>query len=147
MYVERTFTVARPVEAVFDYLSDFSHTTDWDPGTVQTRRVSGDGGVGTTYANTSQFLGRKVELSYETMEVARPTRLRFRGTNGKAVSTDTMTFSPADGSSATRIHYRADFDFGAVTNLVAPLVLKRKIEALADETVEKMTAALLVKTR
>lgn len=146
MHVERTFTVARSVEAVFDYLGDFCHTTDWDPGTVQTSRVSGDGGVGTTYANTSQFLGRKVELSYETMELERPTRLRFRGTNGTAVSTDTMTFSPAGDGSATQIHYRADFDFGAVVNLVAPLVLKRKIEALADETVVKLTAALLDKT-
>ena len=57
MHVERTFTVAQPVETVFDYLADFTHTNEWDPGTVETTRTSGDGGVGTTYANTSEFMG------------------------------------------------------------------------------------------
>ena len=48
MHVERTFTVPRPIEAVFAYLADFAHTEQWDPGTVETRRTGGDGGVGTT---------------------------------------------------------------------------------------------------
>ena len=38
---------------MFAYLSDFTTTNEWDPGTVSTERVSGDGGVGTTYHNTS----------------------------------------------------------------------------------------------
>ena len=50
----------RPLEAVFDYLSDFTHTNEWDPGTVSTIRTFGDGGLGTTYDNTSEFMGRKV---------------------------------------------------------------------------------------
>ena len=49
MHVERTFTVATPIEAVFDYLADFTHTNEWDPGTIETRRISGNGGVGTKY--------------------------------------------------------------------------------------------------
>ena len=57
---------------VFDYLSDFTHTNEWDPGTVETRRTSGDGGVGTTYANTSEFMGRRSELTYETVELRAP---------------------------------------------------------------------------
>ena len=71
MHVERTFTVPRPVEVVFDYLADFTHTEDWDPGTVRTRRTSGDGGAGTTYANTSQFMGRTSDLTYETTALER----------------------------------------------------------------------------
>jgi uncharacterized protein YndB with AHSA1/START domain len=35
MHVERTLTVPRPVELVFDYLGDFTHTNEWDPGTVE----------------------------------------------------------------------------------------------------------------
>jgi uncharacterized protein YndB with AHSA1/START domain len=81
MYVERTLTVPRPIESVFDCLGDFAHTDEWDPGTVETTRVSGDGGVGTTYANTSEFLGRRTSLDYETITFDRPTRLQFRGHN------------------------------------------------------------------
>lgn len=140
MHVERTFAVSRPIEAVFDYLADFSRTEQWDPGTVECRRTSGDGGVGTTYANTSEFMGRRTSLVYETLEHEPPTRLRFRGRNETATATDTMTFSPR--GTGTEIHYRADFDFGRLLNLVAPLVLRRKLDRLADETVEQMTRTL-----
>ena len=67
MHVERTFTVDREIAHVFDFLSDFENTEKWDPGTIETRRLSGDGGVGTTYRNRSRFMKREVELEYETI--------------------------------------------------------------------------------
>jgi carbon monoxide dehydrogenase subunit G len=142
MHVERTFTVPGRVESVFDYLSDFTNTNQWDPGTVQTRRTSGDGGVGTIYANTSEFMGKKSELTYETTELERPHRLQFRGHNDKVHTADTMTFQPA--GEQTEVHYRADFDFGLALNLVAPLFIRSKLEKLADETVAQMKRALSV---
>jgi carbon monoxide dehydrogenase subunit G len=142
MHVERTLTVPRPVELVFDYLGDFARTNEWDPGTVETRRTSGDGGVGTTYANTSEFMGRQVELTYETLVHDRPRRLQFRGTNKQATATDTMTFEPAADGTATEIHYRADFEFGRLVSLVAPLFVKPKLNKLADETVEQLQRTL-----
>jgi carbon monoxide dehydrogenase subunit G len=142
MHVERTLTVPRPVELVFDYLADFTHTNDWDPGTVETRRTSGDGGVGTTYANTSEFMGRKTELTYETITFERPRRLQFRGTNDSATATDTMTFAPVSDGTATEIHYRADFEFGRLVSLVAPIFVKPKLNKLADETVEQLQRTL-----
>jgi carbon monoxide dehydrogenase subunit G len=140
MHVERTFTIARPVEAVFDYLADFTNTNEWDPGTVETTRTSGDGGVGTTYANTSEFMGRRTDLVYETLVHERPGRLQFRGTNKSATATDTMSFVP-DGD-ATTMTYRAEFDFGRIGNLVAPLLFRRKLEKLADEVVAQLQRTL-----
>ncbi|TIC81943.1 SRPBCC family protein [Nocardioides sp. GY 10127] len=140
MHVERTFTVRRPLEGVSAYLADFRSTNDWDPGTVETTRTSGDGGVGTTYANTSEFLGRRTSLTY-TAQVVETGRLRFEGRNDTAVTHDDLTLTPA-GPGSTRIRYRADFDFGRLLNLVAPLFLARPLSALADETVAKMTQVL-----
>jgi carbon monoxide dehydrogenase subunit G len=140
MHVERTFTVPRPPEAVFDYLGDFTHTNEWDPGTVETTRTSGDGGAGTTYANTSEFLGRRVELTYETTAYERPRRVQFRGTNKRTTTMDTMTFT-ASGA-GTEIHYRADFDLGTVLNLLAPLFVRPKLESLADDTVAQIQRSL-----
>ena len=142
MHVERTFRVPRPVEDVFAYLSDFTRTNEWDPGTVSTTRTSGDGGVGTTYANTSQFMGRQVELSYETITYEAPTRLQFRGKNKQSTATDSLTFT-ATSEAGTEIHYRADFEFHGVLKYLAPLVVKPKLGPLADETVEHLTKALL----
>ena len=64
MKIERTVTVDVPVGAAFDYLADFTTTTQWDPGTVSTVRIDGDGGVGTSYHNTSKFLGRETSVTY-----------------------------------------------------------------------------------
>ena len=143
MFVERTFTVPRPVEAVYDYLSDFTHTTEWDPGTLECTRVSGDGAAGTTYKNRSSFLGKEVELDYETVEAERPDKLVFRGNSGSTWATDTMTFAPAPDGAGTEIHYRADFVFSTLTNAIAPFVIKPRVEKLADKTIVQMEETLL----
>jgi len=143
MHVERTFIVPRPAEQVFDYLSDFTTTNEWDPGTVETTRTSGDGGVGTTYANTSEFMGRKTDLAYETLAHERPHRVQFRGKNKTATATDTMTFATAGDGTSTQVTYHADFAFAFPINLVAPLLMRGKLDTLADEVVEQITSSLL----
>ena len=141
MHVERTFAVAVPVERVWDYLSDFSRTEQWDPGTVSTRRTSGDGGVGTTYANVSQFMGREVSLVYTTAVAERPHALEFHGENKQSSARDILRFR-AMAPDTTEIHYRAEFRFHGVTRFLAPLIVPFKLPALADETVEHLTKAL-----
>ena len=140
MHVARTFTVSRSITEVFDYLSDFENTNEWDPGTVDTRRTAGDGGLGTTYSNRSKFMGRETELTYETIGFTRPTFFSCRGKNKTATATDSMTFSEAGES--TQINYRADFEFKGVVKFIAPLVVRRKLESLADETVDQITMTL-----
>jgi len=81
-HIERTITVDKPAERVWEYLSDFRSTNDWDPGTVLTERTSGDGGAGTTYRNTSKFLGRESELEYTVTEVAPKSNRRRASTSG-----------------------------------------------------------------
>lgn len=140
MHVERTFTVSHHITDVFDYFSDFTRTEQWDPGTLETTRTSGDGGLGTTYRNRSTFMGRTVTLTYTTVAFDRPHFFSVRGVNGKTTTSDTLTFAPeADG---TRIHYRAEFDFPFPLSVVAPLVLRRKLDDLADETVAQMKSAV-----
>ena len=68
MKLQKTVIVDKPLDAVFGYLSDFTTTTEWDPGTVVTVTQHGDGGVGTTYLNTSTFLGRTTQLTYVVRE-------------------------------------------------------------------------------
>lgn len=136
MHVERTFTVSQPPEAVFAYFSDFENTEEWDPGTITTRRTSGDGGLGTTYENKSSFMGRKTELKYETIGYDEPTFFSCRGRNKTATATDTMTFTRSP--EGTQIHYRADFQFHGLVKFIAPLIVGPKLSSLADETVEQI---------
>ena len=137
--IERTVTVDRPLEKVFAYLSDFTNTTEWDPGTVETVRVDGDGGVGTTYRNTSSFAGMKTQLTY-VVERLEPGRVfALHGENGTVVARDTMTF--AKTPTGTSVTYRAVFDFKGLVKFVAPLMAPL-FKRLGDEAEKGMREAL-----
>jgi hypothetical protein len=61
--VTRAFTVNPPVGTVVDYLKDFTHAEQWDPGTRScVREDSGPVRVGSGWHNTSVFMGRTTEL-------------------------------------------------------------------------------------
>ena len=139
MKIERTVTTAASAERVFAYLSDFTTTTEWDPGTVVTTRVSGDGGVGTTYSNTSTFLGRETKLTYEVVEYADPVRIVLHGHNETVDATDSIAVS-ADGE-GSRVVYTADFSFKGVAKLVAPL-LAPALKKLGDDAEKGLREAL-----
>ena len=111
MKVQKTVIVNKPLNAVFAYLADFTTTTEWDPGTVVTVNHQGDGGAGTTYLNTSNFLGRKTQLTYVVREFVPGERIRLCGENKTVIAVDTMTFRSVDA--ATEVTYTAEFTFKA----------------------------------
>lgn len=140
MRITRQVTTPLAIDAVFDFLADFTTTTTWDPGTERTVRVSGDGGVGTVYDNTSNFNGRSTHLTYTVVAWDRPHRIRLEGRNGTVVAIDTMTFTALpDGG--TRVTYDAQFRFQGVARLAAPF-LGRAFRRLGDEAEAGLRAAL-----
>jgi carbon monoxide dehydrogenase subunit G len=139
MQIQRTVETTASPEAVFAYLSDFTNTTEWDPGTVRTTRVSGSGGKGTTYENTSKFLGRETELTYVVTEHQRPNRFALRGQNKTLVANDTMQIAPSGAGS--RVTYTADFAFQGVSKYLAPL-LAPAFKRLGDEAEKGLRQAL-----
>ena len=137
--IKRTVSVNRPLEDVFAYLSDFTTTNEWDPGTVETVRVSGDGGVGTTYRNVSKFAGRKTELEYVVQEVVPQQVFALRGENRTVVAHDTMSFRQT--GAGTEVTYLAEFTFQGVAKYLAPL-LAPAFKKLGDEAEQGMREAL-----
>ena len=130
MKLQRTVeTFASPAK-VFAYLSDFTHTNEWDPGTVRTERVSGDGGVGTTYHNVSKFLGRETELTYEVTKHEPDRLFALRGENSSVISEDSMEIAKLGEGS--RVTYTAEFTFKGIGKYVAPL-LSPALKKLGDE--------------
>jgi hypothetical protein len=144
MRLVRTVRTAAPLERVFGYLADFTTTTDWDPGTVRTELVSGDGGVGTVYRNTSRFAGRETELTYTVVERVEDERFALRGENKTVTALDTMSFR-RDGE-GTEVRYEADFRFPwsgvPVLSGVVDLLMSPLFKRLGDEAQEGMQRAL-----
>jgi carbon monoxide dehydrogenase subunit G len=139
MKLLRTVVVDKPLRAVFGYLSDFTTTAEWDPGTVRTVRQEGDGGVGTVYLNTSTFRGRTTELTYVVDELVDQRLIRLRGENETVVSVDTLTFRAV--ASGTEVAYDVEFTFKGASRFAAPL-LKPTLERLGNEAEAGIREAL-----
>lgn len=139
MRIQRTVTVDRPLDRVFAYLVDFTTTTEWDPGTVETTLLSGTGEVGSTYRNVSKFMGKQTELVYAVIDLEPGRRFALRGENKTVIAHDTMTFSGDEQQST--VTYEARFDFQGVAKLVAPL-LAPALKKLGDDAEKGLRTAL-----
>ena len=142
MKLQRTVEAAASPAAVFAYLSDFTTTTEWDPGTVSTTRVSGDGGLGTEYHNVSTFMGRETELTYKVVEHRPDSLFALRGENKSVIAHDTMEIAPGGpGGTGSKVTYTADFEFKGIGKYVAPL-LKPALTRLGDEAEKGLRSGL-----
>ena len=137
--VERSVTVQKSLPEVWSYLSDFRSTNDWDPGTVSTERVSGDGGIGTVYRNTSKFLGKETELTYTVVDLKPERMISLRGENDTVTTTDTLTL--ARTGSATTVHYAAEFAFKGRARYTEPL-LSFPLKKLGDDAIASLGETL-----
>ena len=139
MRLQRTVVVDKPLDEVFAYLSDFTTTTEWDPGTVTTVLDRGDGGIGTTYLNTSAFLGRRTQLTYVVRELVPGERIRLQGENQTVIATDTMSFRRV--GTGTEVTYAAEFTFKGPARFLAPL-LRPALERLGNQAEAGLREAL-----
>lgn len=137
--IERTVTVNKPAHLVWDYLSDFRSTNDWDPGTKETTRVSGDGGVGTVYKNISEFGGREVELTYTVTDVTPGSSITLVGETKALTSTDTITVTGSEARA--EVTYRAEFEFHGVSRLAEPF-MGLPLKKLGDDAAKSMEREL-----
>ena len=103
------------------------------------RAHSGDGGVGTTYRNVSTFLGREVEITYTTAELAPPTRVHLRGTNEQFEGHDIFEITASGRGSQVR--YTAEMSFSGLSRLASPVVAAY-LPILAKKTVDQLRASL-----
>ena len=115
---------------LFAYFSDFTTTNEWDPNTVNTRKISGAGGLGTKYSNTSSFNGRESSLVYEVIEYHPDKLIRLRGENKSLTAIDTMKIE--DLGNERRFTYEAQFKFKGVAKIAAPF-LKKAFDKLAAD--------------
>lgn len=136
--VSRTFSTVATPDAAYAYLADFTHAEEWDPGTQTCERTSGDGGVGTAYRNVSTFLGREVEITYTTAELAPPTRVHLRGINEQFEGHDIFEITAAGRGSQVR--YTAEMSFSGLSRFASPVVAAY-LPILARKTVDQLRAS------
>lgn len=118
--IERTIATSASQDKVWAFLSDFTTTEQWDPPTVSTKRISGDGGIGTVYRNVSKLLGREVEIEYTVVQFEPSSRLQLSGRATAMRMLDTIEVQASP--SGTRVHYLAEFQPQGPARLFEPLL-------------------------
>lgn len=139
--MSRTFTVKPTPEVVVDYLADFTHAEEWDPGTEScTRLDSGPVRVGSRFHNESKIAGVSTELVYELVTLDAD-KVVLRGENDSATSTDTITVVELPRGAGSEITYEAVIEAKGIGKLAEPL-MKLVFERIGSETEKKMTEVL-----
>jgi len=128
---ELSVVIERPVEEVFAFATDPENDPLWQSTSLETERTSGGPvGVGTTFRNTSKFLGRRIETAYEVTEMEPPRRQCVKIVSGPIPGSGCYLFEPAEGG--TRFTQTFDAEVGGFFRLAEPLVaraIRRQTEA------------------
>jgi uncharacterized protein YndB with AHSA1/START domain len=98
MRVERTVTIDRPIEEVFEYVSTPENDSTWASAALRHERTSpGPMRVGTTTRMDLRFLGRTGTYTWEVAEYEPPNLLAYRATSGPLPIVVRIRFEPVDG--------------------------------------------------
>ena len=137
----RTVTVARPVEIVAAYLSDFSTSADWDPHTVSCRRLDeGPLRVGARFENVQRLAGHESVLTYTVTEHDPGQRLVLEGGNDSVHTRDEMVFSRT-AQGGTTVTYTVTVELQGLLVAGTPLV-PAMMTKIADDGAAGMRAKL-----
>lgn len=109
--LEKHITVNRPLDETFEYLSDFTHIEQWDPGVVRARKVSwGKTGAGAVYELDLKYGPFPVRMTYTLAVCEKPYKLVLNGRGDSFSAVDTIECE-AQAPGRTVIRYRADLMF------------------------------------
>ena len=129
---EHSVVIERPVEEVFAFVTDPNNDPLWQSTSLETEQTSeGPVDVGTTFRNTSKFLGRRIDSTYEVTENDPPNKQCVRITSGPIPGEGCYLYEPADGGS-TRFTQNFEAEVGGFFRLAEPLVaraIRRQMEA------------------
>ncbi len=152
--IEETLTTDQPLEAVYNYVAEFAHIAQWDPGVVSSiKRQPGPLRQGDLYDITVRFGLRRIPMVYEALTVEPNKRVILRGESSTSVATDDILFETTP-TGQTRLRWRADLSLlgvgAAAEPLFKPLFVrlgKKTIKALGGRLRQGLNTAQSAATR
>jgi len=138
--LQESVEVPRPVAEVFDYVSDFSTTQEWDATALRARKLSdGPVGVGTRFEVICALPVGSITLTYEVTAFERNALFELRGCSRFFDIQDSIRFEPT--AAGTRIDYRAEFTFRPWVRPLADFG-RKGLEDMGRDSVQGLGAAL-----
>ncbi|MDH5245356.1 MAG: SDR family NAD(P)-dependent oxidoreductase [Betaproteobacteria bacterium] len=138
--LRETVEVARPIDDVFSYVSNFGNAAQWDPGVAESRKASrGPIGVGSAFELRVRFGPRSIPMAYTIREFDRPRRVLLEGKSDSVHALDDIAFAATPRG--TRITYTADISLLGALSVVEPL-LKGALDRVGKKAVAGLQSAL-----
>jgi uncharacterized protein YndB with AHSA1/START domain len=143
-HAQRSVTIARPIEAVFAYLADGEKCPEWRSGVLDIKRVSGDGGVGTRYAQGVKGpMGRRITADYEITAYDPNRAIEFQTTAGPARPHG--RYELAVENEGTNLTFSLDAELGGIRKLLMGSAVQRTME-LEVRALDRLKAVLEAST-
>jgi uncharacterized membrane protein len=118
-----TIEIARPPQDVFDYVADIKRQGEWQEAIVSVEvETEGPTRVGTRAVETRRVPGGTRSFPFEMTEHDPPRRSSFQVTGGPVRPHGTMTFTPLDNGTRTRVDFQMEFVGHGLGVLLLPLV-------------------------
>ena len=121
--ITQSVTVNRPVEEVWDFISNFENTTRWSRGVLEARQTSdGPLGIGSTLQTVVKAFGRRRTADYLVTEYEPNRALAFEVTSGPMTSRARYSVAPA--GAGTRLTASGEARATGRYKLLAPLLVR-----------------------
>jgi hypothetical protein len=132
--------VPRPIEGVFEFVSDFRNARTWDPLVTEASRI-GSGPIerGASFQLVTVLGPLRLVQPYEVVEHLAPHQIHLRGETWLTRYEDRISFATVTGG--TRVDYAAELDLRGWIGLPEPL-MARLLARIGDRATARMPAAI-----
>ena len=119
---EKSTIINRPVEDVWNFISNVENMPKWDRGVLEARLTSeGPPGVGSTVQIRRQMLGRQRIANLRVSEYVPNNILAIQGMRGKMTAQTGFTFKPIEGG--TRLTQTSEINLVGWWKLITPILI------------------------
>lgn len=129
--VETNVVINRPIGEVFAFVTNPANGSRYQSGVQESKQTSeGPIGVGTTYHEVRQFLGRRIVSDNEVTEYEPNRQWSFKSTSGPLPVEGSYTFESTEGGTSVTMSGQAEA--GSFFKLADPIVnrmVRRQLEA------------------
>ena len=151
---ETTVLIPLPPEDAFAFVSDFRHTTLWDPRALTAEKTTdGPIGVGTRFMLTGGMLPKDLikrlripesvagnPLPYDVILFDPPNEIAFEGENRMVWYRDDLVFTPVDDGASTSLQYVAKMKLKGIFAIGEP-ILQRMFKRIGDDATRDIPTA------
>ena len=142
--IETSVTIRRPVEEVFDFVTNVANVTQWQSGILESSQTSeGPMGVGATMRVGVRAMGRQLRWTLEVTEYEPNQKFGWKSTSGPYPMHGGYTFESVNGG--TSLTFVGEAQLGGFFKLIEPLV-RRSIQKWREANFGKLKDLLEART-